>query len=243
MTKITLNVILSILDGLHHNADQGDYIERVRADESTESALHCHMDVMRQEKIRMRELHVDLEKATYYLISLFEETGKIYTCTRIKLGKILSIAAFKCARNGILLFDEHIFKHCQCGSVVEGISAFTNMEAYICFSCKDGNKKVSDDYDKKIVGNISIFENEDFDIDFVTELIKDVFERFGAYSARALGECISSIVDCEGVSVKLEGVDLEKVDLEKVSMLTLQDVKARNELVEYLFTDEENVDE
>lgn len=172
---------------------------------------------------------VKLEDATNYLIDLFNQTGQIYSCTRTKLGKLLSIAAFKYARKGNLLFEENIYKYKGCGSVIDGLVAYTNMEAYINFVYKDGIKKVSEDISNPINDNPNLLKDEE-----ARCLIKDVFINFGAYSPSELGQCINTIVEYDNVTKKDDKIDLNRIEaLEKDDEKNME----QNNLVSYLFQD------
>ena len=63
------------------------------------SSLRSETDSTDSKDRLMKELHTDLEKATCYLVQFFYKTGRLYSCTRTKLRKLLSIVAFVYARN------------------------------------------------------------------------------------------------------------------------------------------------
>lgn len=227
MTNFSVNVIVTILNGDSTTKN----VEKIDTKEKENWIYESNSQHKSQEEclksIRMKELHVSLKDATNYLISLFLETNKMYSCTRTKLGKLLSIVAFKYACKDILLFDEKVYKYNDCGAIIEGISAYTNMEAYINFKYEDGIKKVTDDYKDSILGSAEIdIESE------VKNIIKDVFVNFGAYSASDLGEYINSIITCQGIVAEDDMIYLDKILILKDDIIKNS---KNNNLITYLF--------
>lgn len=178
------------------------------------------------------ELHMDkitvvsLKSAAQYLIELFNQTGQIYSCTRTKIGKLLSIAAFKYARLGHQLFNEGIYKYKDCGSVVEDLVAYIGMEPYVNYQYQDRQAEIPEEIAQKTQNVAPSFENCQ-----AGNIIREVFLNFGSYSARDLGVLINKLVEYPGIAD-----ENDKIDLEKIKALTEEewDTIGDNTLITYL---------
>lgn len=83
---------------------------------------HCKCSLANS-KSKMQNSNLRLKEITYYLIQQFYKTGEKYSCTQTKLGKLLSILAFKYARNGQKLFDTPIYKYPpRCGTLIKALT-------------------------------------------------------------------------------------------------------------------------
>lgn len=138
--------------------------------------------------------YVDLRSAAEYLISLFVETGKKYSCTRTKIGKLLSIVAFYYARRGRIVFRDEILKYKGCGTAIADLKGYVDLNVYLPSDDGDDESRITD----SLSGECCINCPKDITPP-IGCVIEEVFRRFGAYSARRIGdlinECISEIND------------------------------------------------
>ena len=184
----------------------------------------------------MDQLHINLAEATNYLVQQFYKTQQKFSCTRTKLGKMLSIIAFRYARNGKVAFDELIYRYNDCGTTIDGLAAYADRDVYIQLIYYDDNKKITQTYDDDLdvsqnipdkYKTISSLKETD------KEIIKEVFYEFGAYSAKKLGEYINVIIE-ENV-VESDG----KIDLKQIhNMDKSRFENCTNALIDYLFNGE-----
>ena len=178
----------------------------------------------------MKELHINLAEATNYLIQLFYQTNKKFSCTRTKLGKLLSILAFTYALHGEIAFDQAIVKYNTCGTTIDGLASYADRDVYIQLKYEDQIEKVTETLDELQVipekhTNISSLSNE------TKEKILDVFCAFGSFPAFDLGQNINQIIQENGVT-EPDG----KINLQKIYQLDKDCFEGRcNELVDYLF--------
>lgn len=132
-------------------------------------------------EIKFENHVVDLLQATDYLIKLYESTREKYRCTTTKLGKLLSIAAFICAKSKIRLFNDDIITQ-NCGTTLSRIS---NKYDYTII---DSPLEATEPIDKnEIIYNVdSVLSTR------IKDLLLDIFLRFGKYPARDMGQNIDS---------------------------------------------------
>ena len=188
-------------------------------------------------KMNMENMKIDLTKATNYLVQLFYKTNLRYTCTRTKIGKLLSIVAFVYARQDKLLFEETIHKYDQCGTAIyEIMERFKDSDIYTRIVYEDCENRVPDVVmANAVISKVTIpDEYEDIvglDVDVIST-IDSVFQMFGAYSPSALGECINPIVNYQDVT-NPEG----EVVLSNISKLQIGFFAGENNchLINYLF--------
>ena len=187
----------------------------------------------------MEKKHLDLKVATNYLIQLFYQTNRMYSCTRIKIGKILAIISFKYARQGIILFDESVFKYDNSGSVINGLAMLVDRDVYLSYEYFD-IKEISN-----IPAKVDFLKQREFEVfvpekykkndgihDDVKECIKEVFKCFGGYSSQLIGYFMNDLVCLPGV-VDIDGsVDLEKIY--KLPDFVVKNMK-HNKLINYVF--------
>lgn len=182
---------------------------------------------------RMNKLNVNLKEATNYLIQFFYRTGKKYSCTNTKIGKLLSIVAFVYARKGEMVFAEPVLRYSRCGSTVSGLQRFMGLEAYIAFTYQDDKQRIESELDDMAVVP-EIYKDVDSLSDSVKTVIEDVFRKFGSYSAFDLGQCINPIIDCDGITK-----ENNEIDLERISKLKYDSFQAGGDfldIIDYLFT-------
>lgn len=216
LTKIKLDVIMNI---------QSEELKRQEINASTEFVD----DGLDLKDDKMKELHTSLYNATEYLIELFNQTGQKYSCTRTKLGKMLSIVAFKFAKEGIQIFDEDIYIYNGCGTAIDGMNAITEIAPYIKYEYEDDKEYITGEWNVQIA-----IEHEDIDVSInVEEGIKEVFRIFGAYSAGDLAKCINPIIAVNGITKEDGRIDLSKIsELTKELIVESKDTKA---LLNFLF--------
>ncbi len=159
--------------------------------------------------IHMKKRDIKLEDAVKYMKWLFDKTGQKYSCTRIKLAKLLAIVALKYAREDILLFKEDVYKYKNCGAVIESMNSAADIATYVKFSYEDGAVYINDDLcaDDAIKSETGTLD------DNIRTSIEIVFRNFGALSAESLGKCLSPIVNIEGISDDNGKIDLSKIRL------------------------------
>lgn len=183
--------------------------------------------------MELEKRNIELKKITYYFIQLFFQTGKKYSCTQTKLGKLISIVALYYARNNVQLFDEKISKYKpNCGTLIEAL-AFIPKSIYSRDIFEQDNDKNDVISEKMLSGKKS--EQYSVDEDEIPEdvrnQIRDVFINFGAYCGGALAKCLNPIVD-EIISDDGETLDLSKV--QKLSLNNFAGNKESREVIEYL---------
>ena len=140
------------------------------------------------------EIHVNLRESANYLIQLFYQTKKRYSCTRTKVGKLLSIVAFVYAKSGKKLFDEAIFKYDNCGTSINELKVYIDRDVYIQYQYEDDCQYINSEF---LHHEDIIEKHKDIDSvdDTLKKVIEDVFRNFGAFSAYDLGQCINPIVN------------------------------------------------
>ena len=181
----------------------------------------------------MKELSVRIKCLTYYLVSIFYKTDRKYSCTKTKIGKILSILAFKYAYNDILLFDEDVRKYDNCGTMIEDASFWVYPTEYICYKEHNNKEYIIDELiePKNLPARLYVRYKEvckDSDIPAdVKKDVEEVFRRFGAYSQADLSEVLNPIVDM--FTTESYG----KIDLSKISDI-IDEVAQDNEVIKYL---------
>ena len=194
--------------------------------ENEENFLRCDYVGSRTMRIYMEELNVNLKTATDYLISLFEATDQKYSCSRVKLGKLLAIVAFKYAQNDKLIFNEAVYKYKDCGAIMYGMNAITDMSPYIRVEYFDNKQHIDLEFNDKVLSQIELPDD-------VKSVIEDVFRRFGAYPAKDLGCMINPILNVDGI-LDEDG----KVKLYRFKELNASEIKEENNvssLVKFLF--------
>ena len=220
MTKIVFNVII---DKLHcyiktdgsvnlkmegHVTDTGNRSQYCKA--------HCSCTNYQ----KMTNLNVSLEESANYLIQLFYHTGKRYSCTRTKIGKLLSIVAFSYARNDQKLFKEDIRKYGSCGTTFNELKAHIDRELYEESVYQDDRKPCTLSIDRD--GDIEELDSKHKPIKavpaIVIDSIEDVFQKFASYTPEDLGLCINQLISPQGVIN-----DNDEIDLLKIKSLTAED--------------------
>lgn len=169
-----------------------------------------HKDAGSKKYIFITSLHANLKDCALYLTKLFYKTGKKYSCSQTKLGKLLSIAAFVCARRREKLFDENIYKYDDCGTAIKGLLLYFDRERYVLYKYSDERTKICDClFDESLVPDE--LRNIQEPSDYIKSIIDDVFINFGAYNARDLGCCLNPIVLHEGVTNSDNIIDLQQI--------------------------------
>ena len=195
-------------------------------------SLQCSVHSICYKKNVMIERKINLPQATYYLVGLFYQTGQKYSCTRVKIGKLLSIVAFLYARKDELLFDEKIYKYSGCGTTIKEINYFLDRDIYICHTCNDRSSSI--DFGE-LNAEASIpekYQKTDLVPDDVKATIKEVFFHFGAYSALELGNCLNAILSYCEVSADDE-ISLDA--FAKLEQICPSDKVFNSDIIDYLF--------
>lgn len=153
-----------------------------------------------------------VDECANYLIQFFYKTDKRYSCTRTKIGKLLSIVAFKYA----IKYDENIFpwdiyRYPECGTLIASVQHYVDRDVYFAYPYVNSKKSISrnelnENADipnrYKEVSNISPRLKKD---------IEDVFFTFGAYSQVDLSEELNPIVEYKGICRPDGSIDLEAI--------------------------------
>lgn len=171
----------------------------------------------------------NLKQITYYLIQLFYKTGKKYSCTQTKLGKLLSILAFSYARNGEILFEEKIYEYPQgCGTLIKDLT-FIPQSIYLRDLKEedpDGRHPISEELDETAIIPTPYVSKVTYKLE---KNIEDVFKRFGAYSGSQLAECLNPIVKL------IKNGNSDELDLSKIEGLDRNVFKDEiNEVIDYI---------
>ncbi len=222
MTKFDLNGIITIIyNEINHSVklNMEGYLKQYHQTSVSEDKSSCPT---KSKLMILEKKSVNLTHASNFLIQLFYKTGKKYSCTRIKIGKLLSIVAFSYAREGIQLFDESICKYGDCGTTINELTSFLARDVYRCGSYEDSIEQI--DMNSLIEASDEIEKDGFQDIhtlpDDVKNRIGNIFSVFGAYSPRQLGEALYSFISC-GDMIMDDGT----IDLSKIYELTETDYK------------------
>ena len=166
-----------------------------------------------------------------YLISFFYKTDKRYSCTRTKLGKMLSILAFKYAINGVNIFDEKIHKYENCGTWINSTKFWPrDIYAHYPGQIHDDKRKISI-FSMKLTTDIPECYSKIGELSPELMLdIEDLFCTFGAYSQKDLSDLLNPIVEHPEVCNEDGTINLESIkNLNKWDFLG-------NKAVEYIFS-------
>ncbi len=230
MTKFYINVTISCKNSLdlqqvYRNKNMGGYA----GVSDKMSPLQCETLKSYTRNYKMKELHANLTEAANYLIECFNATGQIYSCSRTKIGKLLSIVAFLYAKNDTALFDETIYKYDGCGTTIEELKSFIDRDVYIKLLYADDRNPIDISFSARThldkLSNINLSSEVKRDIELV-------FTRFGAFIPSDLGQCINPIVKYIE-STNNEGLDLSKI--QTFSIDTFKEISADRELIEFLY--------
>ena len=216
MTKFDLNGIIDMLQNKKNNGfvkfKMEGYLEQ--SDISLVQDGKLLLICSQQNKMAVLEKKfVNLTDATNYLIQLFYKSGKKYSCTRTKIGKLLSIVAFKYACEGVQVFRESICKYEDCGTTINELKTFLERDIYRCESYENSMQPVDmnclTDYDDEIK------EAGYQDIGSLSKEAKDridqVFSVFGAYTPRQLGEALCDLISLDGVILETDEISLTRI--------------------------------
>lgn len=185
-------------------------------------------------KKKMIELKENLKAITYYFIKLFFLTQKKYSCTRTKLGKLISVVAFKQAVHGQRLFDEPIYKYPPlCGTLIKDLT-FIPKDIYWRDSDQPNPDKIAP-IDECFDNSVSIpIQYTDFrqPTEQIKVHIEQVFKEFGAYPADVLGKQLNPIVE------KIVDTNTDEIDLSRLESMNIADFNISDEndkIVKYIF--------
>lgn len=152
---------------------------------------------------------------------------------RQKIGKLLSILAFKYAVNDEQLFKEQIYKYDNCGTYIRETAFLVYRDEYHRDSYQNDKKYINDQLQKPTILNLTEYSRYEYlfknaCINFrIKEHVKDVFRNFGSYSQKDLSDVLNPIVE------KLTDVSYGPIELSKVSSV-IDEVDQDNEVVKYL---------
>lgn len=240
LTRFAIYGIIKLLNGVSEKYGNVKFEMEVYADKQTDCSFsHCKSKVACTQKKEMEKLNFSLRDITNSFIQLFFKTEKKYSCTQTKLGKLVSILAFKFARNGILVFNDSIYKYLpNCGTFISALN-FIPKDIYIRDFESDDPDNMSDiteafNEDAKIPVQYTVTETIPPQLN---QEIKTIFIKFGTYPATNLGDLLNPIVN------KISnGNDTEPLDILRLSSLTKNDFidAENNKILEYIYTGDLN---
>lgn len=182
---------------------------------------------------KMENLNTSLKDITYSLICFFYKTNKKYSCTQTKLGKMISILAFKYAKNNQRLFNEPVYKYPpHCGTLIEDL-VFIPKDIYtrdLDIEDPDKTDIISEDFNETVEIPSTYADADSLSFELKQE-IENLFIFFGAYPASKLGEYLNPIVD------KLVKRDSNEIILENILNISIVDFNENeiNEIIKYIF--------
>lgn len=187
-----------------------------------------------QKNMHMVELNIDLTELANYLIQFFYKTDERYTCTRTKIGKLLSIAQFYyVVKKNKKLFRECIYKYGDCGTSINELKLVIDRDVYLRPEYMDAPIKISESEIKSICNPPSKYQQICHLPDEGKNIILDVFIHFGAYSASDLGKLLMPIISIDNVVVKNDQIDLETIYKLKLEDFQIND--QNNDLIKYIY--------
>ena len=177
----------------------------------------------------MERMNESLKYTTNYLISLFYRTDCRYSCSRTKIGKLLSIVAFSYACENRQLFAQPIYRYDDCGTGIRELKFWMGIEEYSFFGsniCCDDKEMITEDFNNdKILPNRLQVEN--FVPCELKERVENVFRQFGSYAGWELNDSLNAIA--KQATHEPFGI----VDLTKISSI-VENMDQDNEIVDYL---------
>jgi len=187
-----------------------------------------NITIFRIKECPMKEVYVNLDEAINYLVELFYLTDRKFSCTRTKIGKLLSIVAFKYALEGEKLFKETIYEYNGCGTIIyEVMDRFDDGDIYTRIQYNDDCHIIT----KEEFKNAEIpseYRNYNTLSEKNKKIIRATFCRFGAYSQSELGRDITSILCVNGIVN-----DNGEVNLDQMSRLKGKDFSKKNKVIEF----------
>ncbi len=215
MTKFDFNVKINQINCIIKQNENLKIIMEVDAKaEKKRSPLQSKQHAACYYNNTMKNLNVNLEESANYLIQLFYQTGKRYSCTRTKIGKLLSIVAFSYARKDQNLFSESIYKYNDCGTAIKDLQAYVDRDVYRQYKYEDISQPILLEPTIESSTLLDIPQKHrpiDNLPEEVKSEIKKVFCTFGSYSPYELGQCINPIIELEGMIDETGKVDLSKL--------------------------------
>jgi len=175
-----------------------------------ETPLFCDNIKSRKQDYKMTEVKANLEECSNYLIQLFYKTGQKYSCSRTKIGKLLSIVAFVYALKDKKIFDETIYKYDGCGTAINELKTYIDRDVYIQFDYSDNQEYICDEFLDAVEIPEKHQKTDSISAEVAETIIK-VFRKFGSYSACDLGQCINPIVNYDGVAELDGAINLSKI--------------------------------
>ena len=187
-------------------------------------ALKPECCIFTKEEI-MEPLDIDFIEATNYLISLFEATDRRYSCTRTKIGKLLSIVAFVYARQNKRLFLEEVLEYENCGTTFGELLRLVGRDIYREYEYSDNEENICDPIEED--GRFKDIPQD------VRKTIEEVFRKFGAYKAPGLGKLIMPIIKKSNVINEDKTININQIYLLEYNDFDKEEKD--NVLIQYLF--------
>lgn len=177
----------------------------------------------------MDRMNESLEDITNYLISLFYMTDCKYSCTRTKIGKLLSIIAFSYACEDKKLFDDEIYKGDKLGPIIPVLQIlWFPLEIYSFGKdekCYDDMTVINEKFNEDVEFSTKFYNNQFLSVE-LKERVENVFRRFGAYPSVELSFLLKPIV------INATYGEYDEIDLSKISSV-IQNTVQSNEMIEY----------
>ena len=191
------------------------------------------MAVLCKNYYNMELLNIDLFKAADFLIGLFYKSGCRYTCTRTKIGKLLSIVAFTYAAEA---FSDEIYKYADCGTTFLRLQKYDREIYQVSMNPQNDDVHFTYEFFANDSSSSDIvptqYQVTDLPNEFKNRVIQ-VFLRFGKTSATDLGELINEILPQISSDLRQEVVDLLKI-----SKLSFSKADDENVLLSYIIKKE-----
>ena len=164
-----------------------------------------------------------------YLIQLFYKTEQRYSCTRTKIGKLLSILAFKYAvQDKEYIFPYEIYRYPECGTLIVWVQANVDRDIYFTYPYDNSKKRISRNELNENVDIPDCYKKISSLFPKVKDDIEDVFFAFGAYSQVDLSEELNPIVEYEGICLPDGSINLDNI-------VFLHDKLPGNKVLNYIF--------
>lgn len=177
--------------------------------------------------MRIRMEYVD--DCANYLIQFFYKTDKRYSCTRTKIGKLLSILAFKYAvQYDECLFSEKIYRYPECGTLIASMQYYVERDVYFAYPYDNSKKRISRNELNENVDIPDRYKEISSLSSKIKEDIENIFFTFGAYSQVDLSEELNPIVEYEGICLPDGSINLDNI-------VFLHDKLPGNKVLNYIF--------
>lgn len=157
-----------------------------------------------------------------FLINLYDKIGGIYLCSNIKLQKLILLAVYEYYKmyNDIFIYDLDVYSDTDCGLMIDTSNTFFRSPITTFKETNDAPmENVSKDFlMESSKSNLMYFYEKDILDDIqVSNVLVDIFIKYGAYKASTLKELLeqfqqedlfknlfSSVCDCNKSGIENE---------------------------------------